>query len=524
MGTSPKLKLAKKGNKMLTPGASKAVKLFGFVIFLVVAGFLLNHYGVLKKLKPKASANVSAEVKKAIKGGAPYIKVGVVTWGGYAGGEYYNGGFKASETSRYFKEQGILVDFILIDDFKASRDAWKSGDIDVLWGTTDSYPTEVEALKEYEPQAFMQADYSRGGDAIVTKNTIATIQDLKGKKVAVATGTPSHSFLLISLSSANMSISDIIVVGTGSAVDAAQQFKAGAVDAAVVWSPDDEDCIKSVPGAKVLLSTKKATNVIADHFIVKKKYLDKNKEALVKLATGWMIGAAEINTSPAAKQDAINILVAGLKIDAESAKKAIENVRLATLGDNQIFFGLKPGYKGEELYNKMSRMFASVNLCGANLPPWRTVSDSSIIAAVKVSTPGSEAEGQAKFAAPKASDETAKAYTSKGATVVFASGSATLDDDAKIAIDTQFANTAKEFSKSRIRIEGNTDAVGSLSANKALSKRRAQAVATYLAQKYNFDTNRFIVVGNGPSKPVCNDTTEACYSQNRRTDFSLLEN
>lgn len=507
----------------LTKGAKKFLTMTAICMGLAVGFVGAQKTGLWNKMKPK-TMDVSPEVKKAIKSGAPLVKVGVVTWGGYAGGEYYNGGFKANTASRYFKDQGILVEFILIDDLKASRDAWKSDDIDVLWGTTDSFPTEVEALKDYEPQIIMQSDWSRGGDAIVTKNGINSIQELRGKKVAVATGTPSHSFLLLSLSSANMSINDIIVVGTGSAVDAAQQFKAGAVDASVVWSPDDEDCVKSVPGSRVLLSTKKATHVIADHFFVKKKYLDKNKETLVKFVTGWLIGAAEINTSPAAKQDAINILSSGLKIEPESAKKAIENVRLATLGDNKVFFGLQPGIKGEELYNKMSRMYASVNLANVNLPPWRTVSDSSIVSAVKISGIGSEAEGQAKFAAPIASDNTAKSFATKNASVNFSSGSAVLDEDSKITIDTQFANTAKEFGKTRIRIEGNTDNVGSVSSNIALSKRRASAVANYLSEKYNFDSNRFIVVGNGPNKPTCNDDTESCKAMNRRTDFSLLEN
>lgn len=31
------------------------------------------------------------------------IKIGVVTWGGYVGGQYYNNGFKASEESRFYK-------------------------------------------------------------------------------------------------------------------------------------------------------------------------------------------------------------------------------------------------------------------------------------------------------------------------------------------------------------------------------------------------------------------------------------
>ena len=124
------------------------------------------------------------------------IKVGVVTWGGYAGGEYFNGGFKASKDSRFYKEYGVLVEFKLLDDFNASREAFKTGEVDLLWQTADAFPTEAGGLKEFSPKIVFQSDWSRGGDAIVVRRGIGTVNDLKGKKIAVAPMTPSHTFLL----------------------------------------------------------------------------------------------------------------------------------------------------------------------------------------------------------------------------------------------------------------------------------------------------------------------------------------
>jgi NitT/TauT family transport system substrate-binding protein len=39
--------------------------------------------------------------------------------------------------------------------------------------------------------------------------------------------------------------------------------------------------------------------------------------------------------------------------------------------------------------------------------------------------------------------------------------------------------------------------------------------------------NRFIIVGNGPDKPIAgceNNDTEDCKSKNRRTDFEIIAN
>jgi len=75
---------------------------------------------------------------------------------------------------------------------------------------------------------------------------------------------------------------------------------------------------------------------------------------------------------------------------------------------------------------------------------------------------------------------------------------------------------------SRIRIEGNTDNVGSVASNKALSLKRANAVANYLITEHGMPRNRFIIVGNGPDKPIASNNTEAGRAKNRRTDFELI--
>jgi len=81
---------------------------------------------------------------------------------------------------------------------------------------------------------------------------------------------------------------------------------------------------------------------------------------------------------------------------------------------------------------------------------------------------------------------------------------------------------ANAFSNARIRIEGNTDTDGSRASNIALSKKRARAVADYLIKEYNMPANRFVVVGNGPDKPVASNDSAAGKSKNRRTDFELV--
>jgi len=453
------------------------------------------------------------------------IRIGVVTWGGYAGGQYFNEGFQASAKSRFSKEYDIDVEFVLNDDVDASLNAWKKGDIDLHWYTLDAFPTIVGGLKNFDPVVLWQADWSRGGDAIVARRGINSVADLKGKKVAVAELTPSHSFLLYLLEAGNLSVNDIEIVPQPSAVDAAAAFKSNSVDAAVVWSPDDEDCLRKVSGSRVLESTRNASNIIADFFFAKRDYVRANQDKLNKLYEGWMKGAAEINANNSNKGKAAKILSDGLGIPETDALAAINNVRLVTHGDNLNFFGLNTEYKGitgEDLYRRMTGEYKELGFAEGTVPTWNRIRAPNAVQATNLSGAEHNAEGQKAFAKATKADETKEAIATKPVSINFRTGEFKLDENSKYIIDREFIDIAKAFGNSRIRIEGNTDNVGSESSNISLSKKRARSVANYLIQEHNMPANRFIVVGNGPSKPIEPNTTADGRAKNRRTDFQLV--
>ncbi|MFT4760624.1 MAG: NitT/TauT family transport system substrate-binding protein [Paraglaciecola sp.] len=456
------------------------------------------------------------------------IKIGVVTWGGYAGGQYFNEGFKANKNSRFYKDYGFQVEFKVLDDFVPSREAWKRGDVDLLWATIDAFPTEAGALSQYQPEVVFQADWSRGGDAIVVQRGINSVSDLRGKKIAVAELTPSHSFLLWLLEAGGLKPSDVKLSFFGSAIDAADAFKNQQVEAAVVWSPDDAACLEAVAGSRVLQSTKSASHIIADVFFAKKEFIDNNRKQLQQLYEGWMKGAAEINSNEANKRKAAKILAANFEgVDEDWAVDAINNVRLCTHGDNENFFGINRDYNGvtgEKLYGRMNTVYSGLGVIEGAAPSWRLISNSSLVKSARGLNGPEQASEEAK-SFTKISDKEAKTKTAvatKRVSINFRSGEYQLDPNAQNIIDKEFVDIAKAFGNSRIRIEGNTDNVGNHDSNVALSKRRAEAVKTYLVNEHNVAPNRIIVIGNGPDKPVASNNSAKGKSKNRRTDFELI--
>ena len=502
-----------------------------FLILLVVGGVAAALYFTKPEIfKGKEGGEKSEKTekvtKKRSKSSSADLTLGINTWSGFAPIVWLNDGLDPNTDSYLYKEYGIKLQIKINDVFDDSRNNFKTGTYDLVYCTTDVLPIEMGAgsgMVESEAVQFIQVDWSRGGDAIVVRKGINTVADLKGKTIAYAVGTASNSLLIKVLESNGLKISDVILKKASDGIEAAKFYKAGQVDAAVVWSPDDLDCLDAIPGTKVLVNTKVATHIIADGILVKESFLEDNEDLLLRFATAWLDANGQINNSDALVQEAADACALAWDMPADFFYEGIKNVRLTTLGDNKDFFGLNPTYQGitgEQLYSKMSIDYADLGLA-RNSVAWRTVSNTSIIEQVTLTT-NQGSETGTRFTPVTAEVKKKAAISNKQVTINFPTNSSTLSDDAKYTIDREFVNIAKTFATARIRIEGNTDAVGNASYNETLSYKRALAVANYLADEYGFDRNRFIVVGNGMRKAV-NDGVSGANETYRRTDFQLVE-
>jgi NitT/TauT family transport system substrate-binding protein len=509
-----------------------------FLLIVIVGGVSAAIYfggGLKKNAKDKSSTG--SETKKTISNlfgsNKPDLTVVVNTWGGFAPLAYLNGGsLEPNKESRIYKEYCIKLAIKICDVFDDSRNTFKSGNGDIVYTTYDALPVEMGAgstMVQYGAEGFLQVDWSRGGDLIVVRKGINNVADLKGKTVAVAEGTASNSLLIKTLDANQLTMSDVVLKKVTDGIEAAKLFKAGAVDAAVVWTPDDGDCLAAIPGSKVLVGTKSAPFIIADGLLATKTFIEENQDLLSKFSTAWLKINGEINGSETTKLEAAKAFAKAFNVDEGFALNGLDKVRLTTLGDNLNFFGLNPQYvgvTGEQLYSKMSIVYSDLKLTSKPVA-WRSVSNTSVIEALsnegKLTGPSQEAEASIKFTPATAEVKTKGAMSSKKVSINFTTGAYVLTDDNKAIIDREFVSLSKDFAGLRVRIEGNTDAVGDPGFNLSLSTKRAQAVADYLIKEYKFDPNRFIIQGNGSRQAIADGVTTANENY-RRTDFQFIAN
>jgi NitT/TauT family transport system substrate-binding protein len=460
------------------------------------------------------------------------LRVQLVTWGGYGPGLYYNEGAAANENSRYFKDYGFKVDFVVENDLIAAMNAWMGGEYDVLVQTADAFPlyTAPNDINAFKPKAFMQVDWSRGGDAVIVKRGIKSANDLKGKRIAVAVPSPAQTLLNSTLEAAGLKYSDVTIVKTSDNLKAAELFKSQDIDAAVVWSPDDIKSVESVPGSSILITTIQQSHIIADIMFASQETIDKKRNMIHGFYEGWMKATAEMNASKANHSKAAKYLGEINGLTAEDGLGMMSTVYWTGHGDNVNFFGLNSAYKGQkgqDLYEKMSKKFVETGDSPNEAPSWRSAIYTGAITAAEANLQGDKyaAEKSKVFAPTTKAEIMAPAIASKPISITFPSGKFELDENAKTLIDLQFADISKTFANVKVRVEGNTDNVGKAASNKILSEKRARSVANYLKSQYGIDPNRFVVVGNGPDKPVSGcekNDSESCKSKNRRTEFQLI--
>jgi peptidoglycan-associated lipoprotein len=106
-----------------------------------------------------------------------------------------------------------------------------------------------------------------------------------------------------------------------------------------------------------------------------------------------------------------------------------------------------------------------------------------------------------------------------GDTVHFAYNAYNIEDNDKAVLQRQATWLAK-YPSIRVTVEGDCDERGTREYNLALGARRANAVKEYLVS-LGVSGARVETISYGKEHPVCSESTEDCWAQNRRGVTSI---
>ena len=235
----------------------------------------------------------------------PYI-----TWGGESALFYANGGLSTQPNS-IMASLGLNLKLVPGDDFMQQIRDYLAGRSPVLRGTFRMIAQASEVIGR-DPRTqgvvFGQLTWS-AGDHFVGRSNIRKISDLKGKKIAVQKGGPHVGMLYDMLLTARLPKSELQIIWMDELTgknSPAEKFRTDpTVSGCFVITPDmlslvgDYHAIGdgtggTVKSARLVVSTATLSRSIADVYVCRKDYIDKNSVVVEKFFAGYLKGAEEV--------------------------------------------------------------------------------------------------------------------------------------------------------------------------------------------------------------------------------------
>lgn len=436
-----------------------------------------------------------------------------------------NGGLSTAEGSIY-DQKGIKVNISIINDATQSSNALISGKLDAAGYTINRTAFLSQKFDEAGVDVIMPyiTNFSNGGDGIIAKSDIQSVNDLVDANIGVPQFSEAHSLVVWFVNQSDLSqdekngiLENLIYFETPD--EAAKAFFAGKIDVAATWEPYLTQT-QNMSNAHVLFSTATSSSLIMDGILFNKEFAEAYPETVSAFIDGALEAAEMYETDLTTIKNVMPMFATA------SEQDIIDNcasARLTTYADNLDLFK----DTARTIYTDMCDVWTSIGET-VNYDLVDTIFDSTYITLLEDEYVDSEITSIEPNIV--VSDENRQeiidtaALLQKSVMVEFEINTAVFKDsaDATQKLD-DFISIAKILNGSIIQIEGNTEPRGRDPETDeealALSENRADTIKQYFIMN-GINPNRIFVVGNGATKTV-KEAEEGITLEPKRTDISF---
>ncbi len=183
----------------------------------------------------------------------------------------------------FFEKRGVDVQILRIEPTQERRALLSSGQADITFLTIDMLVLDV--CSGTPEKMVFQTDESLGADAIIAREDIKRVEDLRGKRVGAAIGQTSYFFLKAVMNKHNLTNVDLNIVDLEPDI-AGAAFMSGDVDAAATWEPWISK-VKENNKGYVLVSSTDVPGVIVDVMAVRPELLKTRRSEVSGVMMAW---------------------------------------------------------------------------------------------------------------------------------------------------------------------------------------------------------------------------------------------
>lgn len=240
----------------------------------------------------------------------------------------------------FFADEGLDFTLNLFGSNGEYLSAFLSGQLDAISPVSSEAVLLKSQGKDYK--IVLVQDNSVGGDGILAKTSIESIEDFKDQKIAVDTAGVSYFFLLQVLKEAGLSKDDFTAVNTDPAA-AAAAFQSGNVDIAVSYAPFLQQAADAVEDGRIIYDSSSMPTAIIDLYLFDTAFIEENPETVQAFVNGALRGLEFLETDT---EEALAIAAKELEVTPEELASDLEGVKLPDVATNLKMLATP----GDELY------------------------------------------------------------------------------------------------------------------------------------------------------------------------------
>ena len=279
------------------------------------------------------------------------LAIEISEYAGYAGIVVANNGLEPSEDSIFFKKFGFKVRLTLSEE--DSWDTLQKGRLAANVTTADVLPLYGQRLQAETP---LLIGYSRGADALLVRSEIKTVNDLKGKTVAISQFNESDFLIRYLAQQAGLEVAlmdspddkpapdKINLVACADAFGAGDFFRRDVADGrarihgCMTWEPKTGEVLEKTAGKTRLLVSNRNLLVVADILLVNKGFAAAHPDMVQGLVEGILEGNALVRAAPSLAPAHRALIAKAFEWDEDDVASELSKVHLANHPENLAFF------------------------------------------------------------------------------------------------------------------------------------------------------------------------------------------
>lgn len=231
-----------------------------------------------------------------------------------------------------YEKHGVPVQMVRFSAYSDSLAALRDGKVQAGMHTLDDVIRQAASGKDV--RVILATDASFGGDGLVARAGVRSLDQLRGLRVGVEVGTVGHYSLLKILERAGLTLDDITVVSIP-AWEIREAFQAGTIDAGVTWEPYLTSTAQEI-GGSVLITSRGYPETIITTLAFDAAVIRQRPEDVRRTAAAYFEAFAYLREHP---REAYALMAQAEGVSPEEFAAHAEGLRYLDLNANMVLFG-----------------------------------------------------------------------------------------------------------------------------------------------------------------------------------------